>query len=182
MIIIIGLGNPGEKYAHTRHNAGFLMLDEIRKTWGFPEFEFNKKFNAEISEGTYKIQDTKYKLLLVKPQTFMNKSCEAVQKILSFYKLTPNDIVIIHDDLDLEIGKYKISEKSSAAGHNGVQDIIDKLGTQNFKRIRIGVETSGGRINRQIPGEDFVLQDFTEEEYEKIMDLSQKISEELLKI
>lgn len=182
MLLIIGLGNPGEEYARTRHNAGFLLLDEIRKVWNFPAFGFEKKFNAEISEGNCKIQDTSYKKLLVKPQAFMNNSGEAVRKLLDFYKLTPTDIIVIHDDLDLEIGKYKISTDSSAAGHNGVRDIIDKLGTQNFKRIRIGVETSGGRTNRLIPGEDFVLQNFTAEEAKPLLSVQAAILKELASI
>lgn len=174
MKLIIGLGNPGEKYKNNRHNAGFIMLDKIQKKLSFPEFYFEKKFNAEISEGPNKI-------LLVKPQTFMNNSGEAVQKILSYYKLMPNDLIVIHDDLDIEIGNYKISSDSSAAGHNGVQDIMNKLGTQNFKRIRIGVEAAGGRQNRIISGEDFVLQDFTEEEIKKIASIESAILSELKK-
>lgn len=113
----------------------------------------------------------------------MNNSGEAVKKILSYYKLTTNNLLIIHDDLDLEIGKYKISADSSAAGHNGIQDIFDKLGTQQIKRLRLGVETAGGRANRQVPGEDFVLQDFTKEETKKIYPaLSAIISDALPKL
>lgn len=175
MLLIIGLGNPGTKYIGNRHNAGFIMLDKIQKELDFPEFSFEKKFNAEISEGSNKI-------LLVRPQTFMNNSGEAVQKILSYYKLIPNDLIVIHDDLDIEIGNYKISSDSSAAGHNGVQDIMDKLGTQNFKRIRIGVETAGGRANRQIPGETFVLENFTEEEIKKIASIESAILGEVKKL
>lgn len=181
MILIIGLGNPGEKYQNNRHNAGFIVIDEIKKLQNFPDFEFSKKFNSEISEGIYKIPDTRYKILLIKPATFMNHSGEAVRKVLDFHKLTPTDIVVIHDDLDIEIGNWKISSDISSAGHKGVQDIMDKLGTQNFKRIRLGVETTGGRQNRNIPGEDFVLQDFSDEEMGKVKELSQKISEELVR-
>lgn len=196
MLLIIGLGNPGEKYAKNRHNAGFILLDELRWLWNFPQFEFEKKFNSELSEGALPPSplglprrvkagggiegegstfDSKTKVILARPQTFMNNSGEAVQKIMSFYKLTPANIIVIHDDLDLEIGKYKISADSSAAGHNGVQDIFDKLGTQQIQRARLGVETAGGRANRIIPGEDFVLQDFTAEEYEKVINLAKEL-------
>lgn len=175
MKIIFGLGNPGEKYAHNRHNAGFIMLDELRQLWNFPEFESSKKFNSEMSEGVANNE----KILLVRPQTFMNNSGEAVQKIISFYKSDPEDIIVIHDDLDIEIGNWKISNDSSAAGHNGVQDIFDRLGTQKITRLRLGVETEGGRPNRQIPGEDFVLKDFSQEECEKMANLAGEIKEKM---
>jgi PTH1 family peptidyl-tRNA hydrolase len=175
MKIIIGLGNPEEKYINNRHNSGFIILDEIKKGWNFPDFEFSKKFDAEISEGSFEGD----KIILVKPRTFMNKSGEAVQKIISFYKLTPEDITVIHDDLDIALGEFKISTNSRAAGHNGVQDIIDKLGTQNFKRIRIGIEGEEQRKNRIIPGDVFVLQDFSDEELEIIKNLAKEITQEM---
>ena len=191
MRIIVGLGNPGEKYKNNRHNAGFIMLDKIQKELNFSDFKFDNKFNAEISEGvslssraksaTDEVEGSN-RILLVKPQTFMNNSGEAVQKIMSFYKLTPADIIVIHDDLDIEIGNYKISSDSSAAGHNGAQDIMDKLGAQNFKRIRIGIETAGGRQNRVIPGETFVLENFTEEEMDKIKNINNDVLSEIKKL
>ncbi len=160
-MLIIGLGNPGKKYKKTRHNAGFIVLDELREKLEFPNFEFNKKFNAEISK--------KGNLTLIKPQTFMNLSGETVRQFIDFYKLTPADILVIHDDLDIEIGAYKISENSRSAGHNGVQNIIDNLGTQKFKRWRVGIEKVGGRQKRgNISGKDFALQDFTNDEYLQI--------------
>jgi len=171
MKIVIGLGNPDNKYAKNRHNSGFIILDELQKDWSFPAFEFSKKFDAEISEGNFEGD----KIILVKPQTFMNKSGESVQKILSFYKLTPEDVTVIHDDLDINLGEFRISSDSRAAGHNGVQDIIDKLGTQNFKRIRIGIEGEEARKNRLIPGDVFVLQDFSEEELRVIKNLAKEI-------
>ena len=172
MKAIIGLGNPGNKYAKNRHNAGFIILDELQEDWSFPDFEFSKKFDADISEGNRNGE----KILLVKPQTFMNESGEAVQKIMSFYKLTPEDITVIHDDLDINFGEMKVATDSRAAGHNGVQDIIDKLGTQNFKRIRIGIEGEEKRKTRAIPGDVFVLQDFSDEELETIKNLAKEIT------
>lgn len=171
MKLIIGLGNPGEKYQKNRHNAGFIILDELKKNCNFPDFEFSKKFNADISEGILEGD----KIILAKPQTFMNNSGEAVQKIMNFYKLAPEAILVIHDDLDIDFGNYKISNDSGPAGHNGVQDIIDKVGTQNFKRIRIGIEGEEKRKTRIIPGDVFVLQDFSEEELEKIKNLAKGI-------
>jgi len=166
MHIIVGLGNPGNKYKLTRHNVGWLVVDELAKkqsgTW-----ETNKKFNAEVC----KISDT----LLVKPLTFMNLSGKTVQTVLSYYKLLPKTLgvvtkkasdltsllTVIHDDLDLNLGTYKKSVDSRSAGHNGVQSIIDNLKTKNFNRIRIGInsETRG-----QIPADKFVLQKFSDEE------------------
>jgi PTH1 family peptidyl-tRNA hydrolase len=171
MKLIIGLGNPEEKYKNNRHNAGFIILDELKNDWDFPDFEFSQKFNADISE---KNKDGD-KIILIKPQAFMNNSGEAVQKIMSFYKLTPENIIVIHDDLDINFGEYKISTDSGPAGHNGVQDIIDKLGTQNFKRIRIGIEGEEKRKTRIIPGDVFVLQDFSKEELEIVKNLAKEI-------
>lgn len=181
MKIIIGLGNPEEKYVGTRHNVGFEFLDKLQKEWDFPAFEINKKFNAEISKGNYELstssadgQTTNYELILVKPQTFMNLSGEAVQSILSFYKLSPDDILIIQDDKDIALGEYRLATDSSSAGHNGVQNIIDKLGTQKFKRIRIGVG-----VETDLPAEVFVLQKFSDEESEIIKNVLDKVLEEV---
>ncbi|MCX6765636.1 MAG: aminoacyl-tRNA hydrolase [Candidatus Moranbacteria bacterium] len=175
MKIIIGLGNPGKKYANTRHNVGFMIVDKLREAWDFSAFELNKKFNSEILEGNI---DGK-KIMLVKPQTFMNLSGEAARKILDFYKLTPADIIVIHDDLDIDLGKFKISDDSCAAGHNGVQDIIDKLSTQKFKRVRIGIEGEEKNKSRTVPSEDFVLQKFEDVELGKIEKVLEEILEEL---
>ena len=133
--IIAGLGNPGEKYDDTRHNIGFAMVDKLQEHWNFPAFGFNKKFQAEVSEGNHASQ----KLLLLKPQTFMNLSGAAVRAILDFYKLTPADIIVIQDDIDIALGTFKVATDSRSAGHNGVQNIIDQLGTQQFTRLRLGV-------------------------------------------
>ncbi len=186
MLLIIGLGNPEDKHKRNRHNTGFVAVDEIKKLWNFPDFQFNKKFNADVSEGVIKSPSHSpfskggIRGILTKPRTFMNKSGDAVRKIMSFYKLTPQDIIVIHDDLDIEIGKYKLSADTHSVGHKGVEDIIEKLGTQEFKRVRIGVEIEGGRQNRKIPGESYVLQDFTKEEYEKVVKLTKEISKELV--
>lgn len=175
MKLIIGLGNPGAEYAGTRHNIGFYFADKLRKIWDLPEFEFNKKLNAEISKNSDNV-------LIVKPQTFMNLSGDAVRAILDFYKLTPDDVIVIHDDLDITIGNYKISKNVSSAGHNGIDNIIEKIGTQDFTRVRVGVEMEAGRLARQIPGEDFVLQKFSEEELEKIKKIITGIISEIKKI
>jgi len=181
MQLIVGLGNPEEKYIGTRHNIGFYFIDKIKEGFsaqGGPAtgWEFNKKFNAEISKG--KINEKE--VLLVKPMTFMNLSGEAIREILSFYKLSPKDVLVIHDDLDIIIGKYKVTEDSRSAGHNGVQNIIDNLGTQEFKRIRIGVgEEKNGVLSCRLDAHDFVLGKFSEEEWKKIQSLEKNVLEEI---
>ncbi len=179
MKIIIGLGNPGQEYADTRHNIGFEIIDKIKADFDFSDFEFNKKFNAEIAKGTIDSQE----VLLAKPQTFMNLSGEAVQAILAFYKLTPTDIIVVQDELDLALGKYKVATDSSSAGHNGVQNIIDKLGTQKFTRVRIGIgeEREGAPVCR-LGAHDFVLGKFKDEEKEKLESISSEIISEIKKL
>lgn len=175
MKLIIGLGNPGKEYAITRHNAGFLVLDEIQKLWNFSDFKMEKKFQAEISEGNLQGE----KIILAKPQTFMNLSGLSVQAIMSFYKLSPENIIVIHDDLDINFDAFKISTDSGAAGHNGIIDIIEKLGTQKFLRVRIGIEGAEAKKLRLASGKDFVLQNFSQEELKEIKKLSKEIALEL---
>ncbi len=159
MKIIIGLGNPGEKYLGTRHNLGFEYLDKLQTEWKFPDFQLEKKFNAEISKGKLDKQE----IILMKPQTFVNLSGQAILSILHFYKVLPENILVIHDDLDLPIGTFRLAEDSRSAGHNGVQNIIDILGTKTFKRMRLGI----GNETRE-PGDVFVLQKFSLAEREQI--------------
>jgi PTH1 family peptidyl-tRNA hydrolase len=152
--VIVGLGNPGKKYERTRHNAGFMAIDTISGKWGIPVQQ--QKFRALVGEGRLGTE----KVLLVKPQTYMNLSGESVAEIVSFYKLVPDDILVIYDDLDLPTGKLRLRLKGSAGGHNGVKSLIAHLGTSEWKRIKIG-------IDRPAPGRsvsDYVLQEFSAEE------------------
>ncbi|MDP2709319.1 MAG: aminoacyl-tRNA hydrolase [bacterium] len=166
MNIIIGLGNPGKEYEQTRHNAGFMAADALARELGL-QWKINKIFKAEVAKGD--------DLLLVKPLTFMNDSGSAAAPALAYYKLSPEQLTVIHDDLDIALGKYKISIASRSAGHNGVQSIINRLKTNNFKRIRIGIKTPE---LEKIPADKFVLQKFKLEE-KKI--ISQVISEAINK-
>ncbi len=169
MKLIIGLGNPGKEYEQTRHNVGFLFLDALKEKYALPEFAFHKKFNADMTEGFI---DEQEKIILAKPQTFMNRTGQSVRALIDFYKIVPEDIIVVADDLDIEIGNYKISEDTRAAGHNGIQSVIDNIGTQDFTRVRIGVETAGGRSERgEIAGDKFVLQNFTPQELQDVEDL-----------
>ncbi len=155
MKIIIGLGNPGAEYQSTRHNAGFIALDYILKE--YQPISCASKFSARISE----IHQPK-KTLFAYPETYMNESGKAVKELLNFYKLTPKDILVLHDEVDLPLGTLKLTESSGHAGHNGIRSLIDELGTQDFKRIRIGIESREDK--NQLPTEAFVLQNFTPEQ------------------
>ncbi|MHA1253645.1 MAG: aminoacyl-tRNA hydrolase [Candidatus Helarchaeota archaeon] len=189
MKIIIGLGNPGKKYELTRHNAGFMAVEAMAERLNL-SWENNKKFNSLICKD----RDT----LLVKPQTFMNNSGQAVQAILSYYKLLPkksllpswlggdgggqnsdlaNILTVIHDDIDIELGKFKISIDSRSAGHKGIESIINHLKTKNFKRVRIGINNNKPA---QMPTEKYVLQKFSEEKLEIIKNIISVISQEAL--
>lgn len=153
MKLIIGLGNPGKEYEHTRHNAGFCVIDAIAK-----EYNVNvntKKFKALID--TTMVQGEK--VMLMKPQTYMNLSGEAILQAMNFYQLEPKDILVIYDDMALPVGKIRLREKGSAGGQNGMKNIIQLLHTQEFSRIRIGI----GK-NEHIPTVDYVLGKIGKEE------------------
>ena len=138
MKLIIGLGNPGEEYEKTRHNIGFLTIDHLRLTINtFSNWKYEKKLEAEISRGH--IASCCEDVILAKPQTFMNNSGRAVKLLTTYYLLLTSDLLVLHDDLDLELGTLKLSYGSGSAGHNGVQSIIDTLGTKDFWRLRIGI-------------------------------------------
>lgn len=133
MILIIGLGNPGREYSGTRHNIGFSVLDHVSK-------RYNIKFSQRICHsrvGEGKIGELK--VVLVKPQTYMNLSGQAVAAIMRRFKILPKDIIVIHDDLDLPLGKIRIRLDGGSGGHNGIKSIIQSIGTNCFARIRIGI-------------------------------------------
>jgi len=157
MIIIIGLGNPGEQYKNTRHNVGFMAVDEFAKKNNFPEFKLQKKYNAEISENE--------KIILAKPQTFMNNSGETVKKII--LKNNAESLIVIHDDIDLPIGKIKIIKERGSAGHKGVESIIKSIGNEGLIRFRIGIKPQNRIYNIQNT-KKLVLEKFTAEEQDII--------------
>ncbi len=135
MIIIIGLGNPGEQYKNTRHNVGFMTVDKFAERNNFVDFEIQKKFNALVSKGLLNQKE----ILLLKPQTFMNNSGKSAQKLVSTIKDKVEDIIVIHDDIDLPTGKIKIVKERGSAGHKGVESIIKNIGNTNLIRFRIGI-------------------------------------------
>ncbi|NCQ16203.1 aminoacyl-tRNA hydrolase [Candidatus Falkowbacteria bacterium] len=167
MPIIAGLGNPGQQHETTRHNVGFMALDALAEEFGL-KWANSKKFKAAVAKNA--------DFILLKPQTFMNDSGQAIAAALAYYKLQPENLTVIHDDLDIPLGKYKFSVASRSAGHKGVQSIIDRLNTKNFKRLRIGIKTP---TLEKIPADKFVLQKFGVSELKAIKKLITQIKREL---
>lgn len=156
MHLIVGLGNPGKEYEKTRHNAGFMVLDELAKKLNV-QFDKNK-FKGKIAEGRI---GTK-KVLLLKPETYMNLSGESIVEAADFYKIPNEEILVIFDDVSLEVGKLRIRKKGSSGGHNGIKSTIFHLSTENFPRIKVGV---GAPKHDMV---NHVLGKFQEEELEKM--------------
>ncbi|MGH7047537.1 MAG: aminoacyl-tRNA hydrolase [Stellaceae bacterium] len=156
MRLIVGLGNPGARYARNRHNVGFMAADAIARRYRFSGFR--GRFKGEIAEGT--IGDARR--LLLKPQTFMNDSGDAVLAAMSFYKIAPDDIVVIHDEIDLRPGKLRVKRGGGAAGHNGLRS-IDALIGPDFWRVRVGVGHPGVKelvlpyVLQNFPGDEMTL-------------------------
>ncbi len=152
MLLLVGLGNPGKQYEHTRHNVGFLAMDAVRKArcdaWGLSSWSEQRKTKALSCSGRV----GKTKIVLAKPQTFMNLSGEATRALMDWHDGTPNEVVVVHDEVDLPRGEIRVQFERGPAGHNGIRSIIDHLGTNAFWRIRIGV----GR-NPKIPTDKYVL-------------------------
>lgn len=133
--LVVGLGNPEPKYDQTRHNIGFAALEALSRFWKIPLAE-NRKFQGEYGEGMAPNGD---KIRLLKPLTYMNRSGQAMQAVTSWYKLQPELVLVIYDDMDLPLGKTRLRLSGSAGGHNGMKSAIAHLGTQNFPRLRIGI-------------------------------------------
>jgi len=141
--LIVGLGNPGRKYVETRHNVGFMVIDQMAAE-GSLRFAEEKRWKSQISKDSDKF--------LLKPQTYMNDSGFAVSKVSSFYKIDADQILIIYDDLDLNFGQLRIRGQGSAGGHNGVRSIISHLGTENFPRLRVGIGRKDGESSDHVLG------------------------------
>ncbi len=179
MKLIIGLGNPGKRYEKTRHNVGFMALDGLRaslKNSGISDWELSKKFNAQICGGVLNGE----KIILAKPMTFMNSSGQAVQLIAHYYKITADDIIIVHDDKDIALGEIKIQKDRGHAGHNGVRSVVEQLGSQNFTRLRVGIAGKNARKMTDIA--EFVLKKFGLFEKNILEETISQAIEEILKI
>lgn len=169
MKLIVGLGNPGKEYEETRHNCGFMVVDELAN-----------KLNTEINQNKFKGLYTKVKyhgedVILLKPQTYMNLSGESVIAAMNFFKLDKEDIIVIYDDLDMPVGKLRLRKTGSAGGHNGIKNIIAHLSSQDFKRIRVGIDR-----HKYMKVVDYVLSRFAKEETEAINQGIDKASDAVL--
>lgn len=158
MILVVGLGNPGDRYRETRHNVGFMVIDLIAERWGRPLWR--SKFHAETVAvdvpGGRGVGD---RAVLLKPQTYMNLSGQSVQPAAAFYKVAPSEIVVVHDELDLPFGQVRLKAGGGDAGHNGLRSITQRLGTNGYTRVRVGI----GRPPPEFRGSgaDYVLQAFS---------------------
>ena len=151
-MLIVGLGNPGKEYEKTRHNAGFIALD----------FFMNKKavgFNEKFGGYFNKLRINDNEVFVLKPLTYMNNSGQSVIQVVNFYKINPSDVVVMHDDMDIPVGEVRYKTKGSAGGHNGIKSIIQHLGTQEFKRVKIGISKPD-----QMTVIDYVLGKFSKED------------------
>lgn len=166
MKLVVGLGNPGLQYANTRHNIGFMCIDEIVQSLGC---EFNKnKFNGLYAEKIINGE----KIIFLKPQMFINLSGDVIKKYIDFYKINVDDLLIISDDLDMPVGKIKIKLKGSSGGHNGLKNIESNLKTNEYKRIKIGISN-----NKMIDTKDYVLGKFDNNDKRIINDVVIKMPE-----
>ena len=161
MIIIAGLGNPGKDYAGTRHNAGFMTIDALASKYGIDVGE--KKHKAIIGKGTIE----GHKVILAKPQTFMNNSGESLRELVDYYKPDiETEVIVIYDDITLDVGGIRVRKKGSAGGHNGMKSIIAHLGTTDFQRVRVGIGEKPPRMDLA----DWVLGHFHKEDMEPLKD------------
>lgn len=159
-LLIVGLGNPGEEYERTRHNAGFMCLDEFARKNSFDPWANKKDLKSQITQAN--LGDTR--VILCKPQTFMNLSGEAVQAVQHFYKLTNDQTIVVHDELDINFGQLRMRIGGSPAGNNGIKSVSKHIG-ENYGRVRIGI---GPKKPEQMDTADFVLQDFNKAEQEQL--------------
>ena len=167
MKLIVGLGNPGKEYVNTRHNTGFIFIDRLAKDYK-TKFKLDVKLKCEICD----ILINGEKVTLIKPQTYMNLSGTSVKLVCDYYGIDINDILVIHDDLDLEVGKIRFRAHGSSGGHKGIQNIIDNLGTEEIKRLKIGIDKVESKYTI-----DYVLGKFSKEELSILDIFLDKISD-----
>lgn len=170
MYLIVGLGNPGENYEKTRHNAGFLFINNLA---GKEKFVVDRKMEAEVLKSG--------DLVLVKPFTFMNDTGRAVRKIMDFYKLTIKNVIVVHDDLDIAFGEYKIQKEVGPKVHNGLRSIEQNLGRKDFLRVRVGIDNRQPGVSYGT-GADYVLSKMSKEELKEISKTIEEATKELSEI
>ena len=169
--LIVGLGNPGRKYKNSRHNVGFMVLDEVARKLSFEFTRMQSK--AMISKGSY----SEKKIILAKPRTFMNLSGQSVASLSRFYKIPNKNLLIIFDDADLELDRIRLLLEGGSSGHKGMKSIIRDIGGQNFPRLRIGISRPTGKMSTP----SYVLQDFSKEEVETLDFVLDHASDAVLK-
>lgn len=167
---MIGLGNPGSKYEFTRHNIGFRIIDSLARDMGI-EFNKVKSYYSLISRGMI----NNHKVMLVKPQTFMNLSGRAVNRVVSYYKIPLQDLLIVYDDLNLELGQVRIRKKGSSGGHKGIESIMQYLNSEDIPRLRIGIGNPS--VNYNFDCVSYVLSNFNNDEEDKIAEVIQLSTE-----
>lgn len=172
MMVVVGLGNPGKQYTHTKHNVGFLTLDAVGARVGI-EIKKNK-FQSLSGEAVIEGK----KVLLLKPQTYMNRSGEAVSSACDFYKVPPENIIVVHDEMDLALGRIMIKPSGGSAGNNGIKSIIAHLGTKDFIRVRIGI----GKPRGESDGANHVLSNFSKSERKMVEDSIKTASDAIIDI
>ncbi|MBL8121510.1 aminoacyl-tRNA hydrolase [Candidatus Saccharibacteria bacterium] len=168
-LLIVGLGNPGKEYDGTRHNIGFLCIDEFARKNDFESWV--NKTDMKCATATKTIGDTR--VILCKPQTFMNLSGEAVQAIAHFYKIQTDNIIVVHDEIDIDFGQIRLRRGGSSAGHNGIKSVTKQLGSEEYGRVRVGI---GPKKPAQMDSADFVLQKFSVKEQESLAKLTREVS------
>jgi len=168
-VLVAGLGNPGKKYEMTRHNAGFICLDEfVAKTEEMSDWVEKKNLKCLVSEG--RVGDAR--VIAIKPTTFMNKSGEALQAVINFYKVSLEQVLAVHDELDIDFGQIRTRQGGSDAGHNGIKSVSQYIG-ENYGRIRIGISP---KRPEEISFEDFVLQKFSADEQKQLPNMAREVS------
>ncbi|MBI2446842.1 MAG: aminoacyl-tRNA hydrolase [Parcubacteria group bacterium] len=187
--LIIGLGNPGKEYENTRHNTGFVLIDEIAQQLKSPDFKYEKKTLSEVttfrrSSESGTIDNLKSKVILAKPQTFMNKSGAAVLALVKQFKIKPENVLVVHDDVDISWGNFKFSFGRRSAGHKGVESVIKALKTKNFWRLRIGIQpirpTQGKpSLKKHISADKIILKKFTPGELKELDKVMKKAIHQL---
>lgn len=165
--LIVGLGNPGDKYQNTRHNVGFMVVNALAEKYG-GKWKTDKKFEAELCE----VEREGEKIWLLKPQTFMNISGKSVSAILNYYDIDLADLCIIYDDKDMEFGKIRFRQEGGSGGHNGIKSITEHLGTEEFPRLKIGV---ANELTEKMDTADFVLTRFSKEEQEELPQIIEEV-------
>lgn len=176
--LIIGLGNPGEKFKNNRHNVGFLFVDYMLQEYKNKRIiEYKEQYKEKFKSMLYEPSDKQNYPVFLKPQTFMNDSGKSVASYIPYSIFHIPDLLVVHDDLDLKLGEFKIQQAKGPKVHNGVNSIEQELGTKDFMRIRIGVDNRNSE--NRIPGESYVLQDFQQEEQKIIWGVFIKVAKEL---